>query len=175
MTVATRRRFVISPDCADALAAQLLGDLRTTLGGPHVAHARRVAAAVRGRREDRVIAAALLHDVLEKTATTAAELLALTGDPEVVELVEVLSQRDGESYRCYLARCAADPTALLLKRIDLEDKFAVDDATVPPAVVERIQRKARARLALLDRLSLLGDGKVRGPASESHHDPPARG
>ena len=149
---------MISPDGADALATQLLGDLRTTLGGPHVAHARRVAAAARGRGDDRVIAAALLHDVLEKTGTTAAELLALTGDPAVVELVEVLSQRDGESYRGYLARCAADPRTLLLKRIDLEDKLAVGDATVPPAVVERIQRRARARLALLDHLSLLATG-----------------
>jgi hypothetical protein len=166
---------VISPDGADALAARLLGGLRTTLGGPHVAHARRVAAAVRGGGDDRVVVAALLHDVLEKTGATAAELLALTGDAGVVELVEVLTQRDGESYRAYLARCAADPTAMLLKRIDLEDKRAVDDATMPPAVVERIQRTARARLALLDRLALLGDGNVRGPASDQHRDLPACG
>ena len=56
---------MISPEEADALAVRLLGGLRTKLGDVQLAHARRVAAGVSETGDDRVIAAALLHDVLE--------------------------------------------------------------------------------------------------------------
>src|SRR5689334_11781225 len=106
----------------DALAARLLAGERTTPGGTHIDHARRIAAAVDWTCENRLIAAALLHDVLEKTNTTAAELLEWTGDVRIVELVERLSQRTGESYEAYLSRCASDADALLIKTADLQDK-----------------------------------------------------
>ena len=135
------------------LAARLLGELRTKLGGLQIAHAQRVAAAVRHTNDDRVIAAALLHDVVEKAGISASELRAMTGDPGVVALVEVLSRRDGESDHDYLSRCAADPMALLVKRVDLVDKLVADDAVVPPVIAERIRQQARERLALPDRLT----------------------
>jgi (p)ppGpp synthase/HD superfamily hydrolase len=145
--------MAISPEAADVLAARLLGDLRTKLGGLEIAHARRVAAEVRATHDDRAIAAALLHDVVEKGGISADELRALTGDPAVVALVEVLSRRDGEAEHHYLSRCAADPMALLVKRIDLTDKLVADDATVPTAVAEPVRQQARQRLALLDDLA----------------------
>jgi (p)ppGpp synthase/HD superfamily hydrolase len=135
------------------LAARLLGDLRTKLGGLEIAHARRVAARVRDTKDDRVIAAALLHDVLEKAGVNADELCAMTGDAGVVALVEVLSRREGESDHDYLARCAADPMALLVKRVDLVDKLVADDAVVAPDIAERLRQAARERLALLDGLA----------------------
>jgi len=49
----------ISPEDADVLAARLLGDLRTKLGGLEIAHTRRVAAVMRATNDDRVVAAAL--------------------------------------------------------------------------------------------------------------------
>lgn len=147
--------MALSPEAADVLAARLLGDLRTKLGGLEIAHARRVAAELRATNDDRVIAAALLHDVLEKTEVTADELRAMTGDLGVVALVEVLSRRDGESDHDYLSRCAADPMALLVKRVDLSDKLVADDAVVPPVVAEKVRQEARRRIALLDRIELL--------------------
>ncbi len=146
--------MAISPEAADALAARLLGGLRTKLGGLEIAHARRVAAAVRGTNDDnRAVAAAMLHDVLEKAGIGAHELRAMTSDDEVVALVEVLSRRDSESDHDYLARCAADPLALLVKRADLADKLVTDDSLVSPAVAEEIRREARRRLALLNDLA----------------------
>ena len=144
----------ISPVEADALAARLLAGLRTKLGGTHIAHARRVAGGVLASGDTRALAAALLHDVLEKTAVTADELHEMTGDQALVDLVERLSQRAGESDWDYLSRCAADPTALLIKRFDLTDKLTADDSEVPAADAERIRRRARERLALLERLAL---------------------
>jgi (p)ppGpp synthase/HD superfamily hydrolase len=143
----------ISSEEADVLAARLLGDLRTRLGGLEIAHARRVAARLRGTSDDRVIAAALLHDVLEKAGVSADELRAMTGDAGVVALVEVLSRRDGESEHDYLSRCAADPKALVVKRVDLADKLVADDSAVPTVVAEKVRQEARERLALLDGLA----------------------
>ena len=147
-------KHVISPAEADALAVRLLGDLRTKLGGPHIAHARRVAARVADTGDDSVIAAALLHDVVEKGRISVAELLTATGDVRVVELVEVLTQREGESDYDYLSRCAAHPAALAIMRVDLLDKFVADDSEVPAATAERVRRRAGQRLALLERLAL---------------------
>src|SRR5687768_5543725 len=112
-----------TPEAAHALAARLLGDLRTTLGGPQIAHARRVAEAVHDPDDGIVATAAFLHDVLEHGGIAADELTALTGDPELVRLVELVSQRTDESDHDYLARCASDRRALLIKRADLTDKL----------------------------------------------------
>ena len=144
---------MISSDEADALAARLLGDLRTKLGGSHIAHARRVAAAVAGSDDERVVAVALLHDVLEKTEITADELRTFTRDSTVVALVELLTQVEGESDHAYLSRCAADPTAVLVKRLDLEDKLVADASGVPESAAETIRRQAMERLELLEQLT----------------------
>ncbi len=165
----------MSPEEADALAAELLGELVTTLGGRHIAHARRIAAAVSTVGDDRAVMAALLHDVLEKTPTTADELLARTGDADLVRLVQVLTQRPGEPYPDYLGRCASDPTALVVKRIDIADKLVADDSTVPPAVAERIKHQAGARLASLDWVAQHAATSAAAGATPTALSPPALG
>lgn len=138
---------------ADRLAAHLLGGLRTKLGGLHIDHARRVAGAVAPLGDVRAVVAALLHDVIEKTDITASELHELLGDPVVVAIVEVLTQHAGEPDAEYLARCAAHPLALVIKRSDLADKLMADDVRVGAAAADSIRRLARERLALLARLA----------------------
>ena len=133
---------------------RLLGALRTRLGGLEIAHARRVADAVRDEGgDDATYAAALLHDVVERGGITSAELLSSTGDPEVVRLVDLLTRADGEAYRDYLVRCCEDPRAVLIKRADLIDKFDPGDATVSAVKAEKIRRKAEQRLVRLDSLA----------------------
>jgi len=138
----------------ETLAARLLGDRRTKLGGSHLAHAMRVADAVAAKGDHRLVAAALLHDVIEKCDTSVAELLAETGDERVVQLVDDLTHRSGETDDVYLSRCATRPETLLIKRCDLLDKFAADDSTVAAEVAEHIRDEARRRLDLLERLAL---------------------
>jgi (p)ppGpp synthase/HD superfamily hydrolase len=150
---------VISPDEAELLAGRLLSGLRTKTGGSHLAHARRVADRVQveapcgfDTEDGRAVAAALLHDVVEKAGVSIEQLRMVTDDDRVVELVQLLTQRIGESDRSYLARCAGDPTALVIKRLDLLDKFVVSDATAPPEVIARVHWRARRRLTLLERM-----------------------
>jgi (p)ppGpp synthase/HD superfamily hydrolase len=144
---------VITADEADRLAAALLGDLRTKLGGLHIAHARRVAAGIGDVADEAAVAAALLHDVVEKTSTTISELLRTSGDERVVELVDLLTRRARESERHYLSRCASNPTARAIKRVDLIDKLEATDTAVGVAQAERIRRTARQRLRHLERLA----------------------
>jgi (p)ppGpp synthase/HD superfamily hydrolase len=147
----------MTPEQAELLAARLLGDRRTKLGGSFVAHARRVAAGVGDTGDDVVIVAAFLHDVVEKHTISADDLLAVTGDQRLVQLVDILTQRQGESDYIYLSRCSRRPETLLIKRLDLLDKLDAPDTTVTAEIAERLRRGARQRLALLERFALRND------------------
>jgi hypothetical protein len=98
-------------------------------------------------------AAALLHDVVETGQIADRDLDAVVADPQVVALVRCLTRRAGESEVTYLTRCAADPTALRIKRADLADKLDAPDVQVPPAAAEIIRGRARARLRTLDQIA----------------------
>ncbi len=144
---------VLALEDVDELAARLLGQIRTKLGGLHIAHARRVAAAVLRRGNPDAFAAALLHDVVETGRISLEDLRAETANDRVVALVDILTRRPDETEQSYLSRCASDPDALVVKRADLADKVLCDDFTVAPTVAEALQRQAIERLALLDTVS----------------------
>jgi hypothetical protein len=163
--VAGTETFTLSPAAADELAARLLGDLRTKLGGLHIAHARRVAAAVGG--DDLAVAVGLLHDVVEKAGTTLDELLDLVGDERLVALVDMLTRRDQENEEEYLSRCLVDPIALVVKRADLTDKLTAPDSEVDHRTVLELRRQARERLALLDLLAHAGPASAVMPAGRT--------
>lgn len=139
---------------ADALAARLLGTIRTRLGGLHIDHARRVAAtAVDPDDDPRVTIVALLHDVLEKVRITRDELRELVQDDWICDAIDVLTTTADEPEHEYLARCAADPVALKIKRRDLADKLESGDVRVAPALASQLQAEARAKLCALERLA----------------------
>ena len=173
--VAGPEERALSPAEADILAASLLGELRTRLGGLQIAHARRVADAVRDAGgDDGTYAAALLHDVVEKGCITGAQLLSTTRDAEVVRLVGLLTQEPDEVYEDYLVRCSQDADAVVIKRADLIDKFDPGDSTVSADGPRRSGRALRSalscwNLSLLDRhrdlVPLLGGDQVVGVLS----------
>jgi (p)ppGpp synthase/HD superfamily hydrolase len=88
------------------------------VGAPYIEHPRAVAGLLDGCPET-WRAAAWLHDVLEHTETTAADLAAAGVPAEVVRLVEVLSRRPGEDYLDYVGRVCADPAAVRVKIADV--------------------------------------------------------
>lgn len=152
--VAGPEERALSPAEADILAASLLGELRTRLGGLQIAHARRVADAVRDAGgDDGTYAAALLHDVVEKGCITGAQLLSTTRDAEVVRLVGLLTQEPDEVYEDYLVRCSQDADAVVIKRADLIDKFDPGDSTVSADEAAKIRQSAEERLVLLESLA----------------------
>ena len=58
----------------------------------------------------------VLHDVVEDTPVTLDDLLQELGFPaSIVEAVDAISKRPGETHHQYLERCAANPIALECK------------------------------------------------------------
>lgn len=138
---------------ADEIVTRFLSMHRTRLGGSHVDHARRVAAGL-GAAPDHEIAAALLHDVIEKSEIGVAQFRALVHDAAVVALVDILTVRDGETEHDYLRRCARDPVALRIKRLDLEDKLTTDDVHVAADVADDLRSEALGKLCVLNAFAI---------------------
>src|SRR5699024_12815820 len=66
-------------------------------------------------------AAAWLHDVLEDTTVTEAQLRESFPD-EVVDAVAAVTKHPGESLETYFERVRAVPAAILVKKADLDRK-----------------------------------------------------
>ena len=62
--------------------------------------------------------AALLHDIIEDTEVTAADLLAHGVEPEVVSAVQSVSRRETESYEELIGRSMVHPVGKIVKLVD---------------------------------------------------------
>ena len=91
-------------------------------GAPYILHPLRL---MLHMHTDAERLAALLHDVLEDTDFRADDLLALRCPPAVVEAVEALTRRHGESYEAFIARVKTNSLARKVKLADLEDNMNI--------------------------------------------------
>ena len=91
-------------------------------GQPYILHPLRVMLHL-DDEEGRI--AAVLHDVLEDTPTTAENLRDWGYDEKVIEALEALSRREGESYSDFIERAARNPLARRVKLADLADNMNV--------------------------------------------------
>ena len=62
---------------------------------------------------------ALLHDVVEDTDCTFADLLAMGFPQEVIEVLKLLTHEDGVPYMDYVEKIKVNPTAVQVKLADL--------------------------------------------------------
>ncbi len=113
----------ITLEHADRLAVEAHSDTTTRAGGSVVDHVRRVAAHFDPVVDGDAAVAAMLHDSVEKGSFTFDDLRDAGVAEHVVEIVDALTERPEEPVRDYLARCAAHPVALRVKRVDIADKF----------------------------------------------------
>jgi (p)ppGpp synthase/HD superfamily hydrolase len=106
--------------------------------GPYVLHLFRVMLAVDGW-EARTTA--VLHDVIEDTPVTAADLHAEGIPDRVVDAVLALTHREEDTYEAYVEALAPNPLAREVKLADLADNLATNLAMPPtPANEARIAR-----------------------------------
>jgi (p)ppGpp synthase/HD superfamily hydrolase len=70
--------------------------------------------------------AALLHDVAEDSEVTLSDLRDAGFPPEVLNAVEALTRRGGESRLEAARRAAKDPIALMVKLADVTDNMNLD-------------------------------------------------
>jgi GTP diphosphokinase / guanosine-3',5'-bis(diphosphate) 3'-diphosphatase len=118
-------------------------------GRPYVEHPLRVAARLAGETERTV---ALLHDVVEDSGVSLADLAAAGFSPEVVLAVDALSRREGEAYAAYLERVVVDGVATRVKLADLAENMDLSRIPVPTERdTSRVRRYERARAFLLSR------------------------
>lgn len=117
-------------------------------GAPYAAHPARVAAAVAG--DPLAEATAWLHDVVEDTSMTLADLRDVGFPEPVLAAVDALTRRADEERDAYYARVAADPLALRVKRADIADNSGPERlAKLPEATRIRLQDKYAHALAAL--------------------------
>lgn len=110
-------------------------------GADYIHHPQRVASSVRAHEgDDHAVAAAWLHDVLEDCDVSAADLLEEGIPVLVIDAVQAVTKREGESIEDYCSRVRANPTALLVKRADIEDNTS-------PARTALLPEELRTRLA----------------------------
>ena len=107
---------------AIALAATYHAGQTDKAGAPYILHVLRVMMK-QDSEAARIVAA--LHDVVEDTKITVADLARAGFDAEIVAAVDVLTRKADVAYEAYLDGVAANPLARAVKIADLEDNLDV--------------------------------------------------
>lgn len=116
---------------------------------PYFLHPLRVMARLHSESETERIAA-ILHDVVEDTSTTLADLVRMGYGTDVIQAVDCLTHRIGETYEAYIDRLVRNPIARTVKLADLADNLANNRCHQQTAVTRaRVRRYARARRRIL--------------------------
>ena len=104
-------------DIALAIAKKAHAGQVDKAGVDYIQHPLYVASQVKTEQEKAV---ALLHDVLEDSDITAADLLAYGLSNEVVTAVQTLTKKKGQSYQDYLEKVKSNNLARVVKLADLK-------------------------------------------------------
>jgi len=106
---------------AIAIAAEAHAGTVDKAGAPYILHPLRLMMKMASREG---MAAAVLHDVVEDNDQWTLQRLRKEGfDQEVIEAVNALTRRRGESYQLYIDRVAENELATVIKMHDLEDNI----------------------------------------------------
>jgi (p)ppGpp synthase/HD superfamily hydrolase len=120
------------------MAAQAHLGQRDRSGQPYILHPLRMMLALEGADAKMT---AVLHDVVEDTPLTLADLRAAGFAPEIVDAVDALTRREGESYPAFIQRLKPHPLACRVKLADLRDNMDILRlGTIGDGDVERLRR-----------------------------------
>jgi (p)ppGpp synthase/HD superfamily hydrolase len=135
---------------AIAIATEAHSQQVDKLGAPYIGHPERVAANFDPVRESEEACAAWLHDVLEDTPLTAADLADAGFSPEVVEAIVLLTRRPEVPEALYYEKIRENAIARAVKLADIADNTAPwRTAQLEPETRDRLAAKyAKARAAL---------------------------
>ena len=133
---------------ADAIAVEAHRGQTDKLGNDYIDHPRSVARRIAPANAI-VVAAALLHDVVEDSEFTAEDLIVRDIPAEVVAAVQLLTRRDDVPDSDYYAGIAGDPVALAVKLADLADntdpaRLGLLDEAMQTKLIAKYSRAYRA-------------------------------
>lgn len=110
-------------DLAMEIAFDIHKDQLDKGGHPYFLHPLRVMDSMNTIKEKIV---GILHDVLEDSHMTLGQLTYMGFDTDILEALDCLTRRPGESYNKYLDRIKENPLARKIKLADLEDNSNID-------------------------------------------------
>lgn len=145
----TNEQLVI--DAAVAIAHEAHRGQTDRQGKPYVGHVLAVASRLADQgMPAEVVAAGALHDVLEDTELTAADLRGMDVGERTVKIVEALTHPDGEPYQDYIDRiCGMTDDVVRVKLADMEHNFGRIATVVDGPTRLRLERKYGAALPKL--------------------------
>ena len=104
------------------IAAQAHKGQSDKAGAPYILHPLRMMMRLKTEAE---MITAILHDVVEDTDWTIEKLREKGFSEEVLEAVECVTNREGESYEQFIERAGKNPIARQVKIADLEDNMNI--------------------------------------------------
>jgi (p)ppGpp synthase/HD superfamily hydrolase len=107
---------------AISVAAQAHKGQKDKAGAPYLLHPLRMMLRM---DSEATMMAAVLHDVVEDTRWTLEQLREEGFSDEVLEAVDCLTHRDGESYQEFVGRVQTNAIARQVKIADLEDNMNI--------------------------------------------------
>jgi (p)ppGpp synthase/HD superfamily hydrolase len=129
-------------ELAIALAVEAHRGQKDRYGAPYILHPLRVMARMDTDLERTV---AVLHDVVEDTELSFADLRARGFGEEVLAPLDCVTRRETESYEQFVQRSASNPVARKVKLADLEDNM--DLRRLPQIGEEDLKRLEKYRKA----------------------------
>jgi (p)ppGpp synthase/HD superfamily hydrolase len=112
-------------------------------GAPYILHPLRIMMKM-GNEVEMITAA--LHDVVEDSPLTLADLRAEGFSEEIIAAVDHLTRREGEAYEIFINRLRHNPLAVKVKLADLEDNMDIRRIrNVTESDIERIRKYHTAR------------------------------
>jgi (p)ppGpp synthase/HD superfamily hydrolase len=115
---------------------------RDKVGQPYILHPLRVMFRLTTEAE-RIVG--VLHDVLEDTPYSPDDLRKMGYSEEILQALDGVTKREGESYEDFVLRSKANPIARKVKLADLEDNM--DPGRMAGVTEQDMQRLIRYRKA----------------------------
>jgi (p)ppGpp synthase/HD superfamily hydrolase len=133
---------------AIAIAATAHAGQVDKAGAPYILHPLRVMLAMPDN-DSRIVA--VLHDLCEDCPGWSLEKLRMEGfPPRIVNAIEAVTKRDGETYEDFVRRAGANPIGRAVKRADLRDNMNLSRIPDPGARDLARVAKYHEALAVLD-------------------------
>ena len=134
----------MKPTLEDAirLAVEAHHGQRDKNGQPYILHPLRVMFRL-DTEPERIVG--VLHDVIEDTEYTPDDLLKLGYSEEILQALDGVTRREGESYEDFVLRSKANSISRRVKIADLEDNMDIRRMIgVTPKDMERLARYRKA-------------------------------
>ena len=120
------------------IAAQAHKGQPDKAGAPYILHPLRMMMRLKTEAE---MITAILHDVIEDTDWTIEKLREKGFSEEVLEAVECVTNREGESYEQFIERAGKNPIARQVKIADLEDNMNIQRiGEIKPKDLKRLEK-----------------------------------